>query len=44
MARLQHTAETLALNALHTPEDWLSSSGKSYTMQQQNHRRPRLKA
>ena len=41
MARLHHTVETVPVNALPTPDDWLSSLGKTYTMQDQHHSRPR---
>ena len=41
MVRLQHTLETVPVNALPTPDDWLSSLGKTYTMQDQYHKPPR---
>lgn len=41
MARLQHTVETVPGNALPTADDWLSSLGKTYTMQDQHHKPPR---
>lgn len=44
MARLQHTLETIPVNTLPTPDDWLSSLGKTYTMEDQHHKPLRRQA
>lgn len=37
MGRLRHTLETTPTDALPTSDEWLSSLGKTYTMQDQHH-------